>query len=61
MGQVVPILELGVGHGLFIPLGLEPWGTIMGIYLGLHPPKHGKLHPYKKFHFVNTCHFHIGQ
>jgi hypothetical protein len=27
MGQVVPILKLGVGHGLFIPLGLEPWGA----------------------------------
>jgi hypothetical protein len=27
MGQVVLILELGVGHGLSIPLALEPWGT----------------------------------
>jgi hypothetical protein len=30
-------------------------------YLGLHPPKHGKLHPWENFHFVNTCHFRFGQ
>jgi hypothetical protein len=29
--------------------------------LWLHPPKHEKIHPFEKFHFVNTCHFHIGQ
>jgi hypothetical protein len=26
------------------------------MYLRLHPPKHGKLHPCEKFHFMNTCH-----
>jgi hypothetical protein len=31
------------------------------MYLGLHPPKHGKLHPCEIFYFVNTCHLHIGQ
>jgi hypothetical protein len=31
------------------------------MYLRLHPPKHGKLHPYENFHYVNTCHLHIGQ
>jgi hypothetical protein len=31
------------------------------IYLGLHPPKHKKLYPCENFHFVNTCHLHIGQ
>jgi hypothetical protein len=31
------------------------------MYLGLHPPKHGKLYPCEKFHCVNTCHLHIGQ
>jgi hypothetical protein len=31
------------------------------MYLGLHPPKHEKLHPFEKFHFANTCHLHIGQ
>ncbi len=31
------------------------------MYLWLHPPKHEKIHPFEKFHFVNTCHFHIGQ
>jgi hypothetical protein len=30
MGQVVPILELGIGHGIFIPSGLKPWGTHHG-------------------------------
>ncbi len=31
------------------------------IFLGLHPPKHGKLHPCKFFHSMNICHLHIGQ
>jgi hypothetical protein len=31
------------------------------MYLELHPPKHGKLHPCEKFHFVNTYHLYIGQ
>jgi hypothetical protein len=31
------------------------------MYLGLHPPKHGKLHPCENFHYVNICHLHIGQ
>jgi hypothetical protein len=31
------------------------------MYLGLHPPKHEKLHTCENFHFVDTCHFHIGQ
>ncbi len=40
------------------PSGLQY--TIL-MYLKLHPPKHEKLHPYEKFHFVNTWHLHIGQ
>jgi hypothetical protein len=31
------------------------------MYLRLHPPKHGKLHPCENFHYVNTCHLHIGE
>ncbi len=31
------------------------------MYLGLHPPKHGKTHPCENFDFMNTCHLHIGQ
>jgi hypothetical protein len=31
------------------------------MYLGLHPPKHKKLHPCENFHFVNNCHLLIGQ
>ncbi len=27
MGQLVPILELGIGRGLSVPSGSEPWGT----------------------------------
>jgi hypothetical protein len=30
-------------------------------YLGLHPPKHEKLHPCENFHFVNPWHLLIGQ
>ncbi len=30
------------------------------MYLGLHPPKDGKLHLCEKFHSMNTCHLHIG-
>ncbi len=26
------------------------------MYLRLHPPKHGTLHPCENFHFVNICH-----
>jgi hypothetical protein len=29
------------------------------MYLGLHLPKHGKLHPCEKFHSMNICHLHI--
>jgi len=31
------------------------------MYLGLHPPKHEKLHPCENFHYVNIYHLHIGQ
>jgi len=31
------------------------------MYLGLHPPKHGKLYPFENFHYVNNCHLQIGQ
>jgi len=38
------------------------WGFIKNLmYLGLHPLKHGKLHPCDFFHYVNTCHLHIDQ
>jgi hypothetical protein len=30
------------------------------MYLGLHAPKDGKLHPCENFHSMNTCHLHIG-
>ncbi len=29
------------------------------MYVWLHPPKHGKIHPCENFHFVNTCHLHM--
>jgi hypothetical protein len=31
------------------------------MYLGLHPPKHEKLHPCENFHSVNICQLHIDQ
>jgi hypothetical protein len=37
------------------------WRFVFLMYLRLHPPKHGKLHSCENFHYVNICHFHIGQ
>jgi hypothetical protein len=31
------------------------------MYLGLHPPKHGKLHSCENICSMSICHFHIGQ
>jgi len=31
------------------------------MYLGLHPPKHEKLHASKFFYRINTLHLHIDQ
>jgi hypothetical protein len=31
------------------------------MYLGLHPLKHEKLHPCDNFHYMITCHLHIGE
>ncbi len=31
------------------------------MYLRLHSSKHKKIHPCEIFHYVNTCHLHIGQ
>jgi hypothetical protein len=30
-------------------------------HLRLHPPKHEKLHPFKKIHSMNICQLHIDQ
>jgi hypothetical protein len=55
----VEAMVKGAMVALFLPLF---WGFIKNLmYLGLHPPKHGKLHPCDFFHFVNTCHLHIDQ
>jgi hypothetical protein len=56
---IVEVMVKGVVVALLLPLF---WGVIKNlVYLRLHPPKHGKLHPYENFHFVNTCHLHIDQ